>query len=223
VTEPPPPPQPPGPQEPTGQQPTISYGYPGGPPDPPVRRSKAALITAIIVGAVLVAGGGGAGIYLLTKSDDNPQGTATGAAKPGSPTNPSAPESEPGSGGSNVPSAPAPPSGEAPPAGSAAPTTRGGGGTGGGQDDAAIVQVTQKYASAVSGKDEAGAKAATCDNEPGLLYSSAEKVEVVGKPEKYGDDTASINVKVNLGGGTEPIDNFPLFMDKKNNAWCISN
>ena len=222
------PPQQPGPPEPTptptGEQPTVSYGFPGGPAEPPVRKSKAGLITLIVVVAVLVIGGGGAGVYFLTKGDDDPKTNAAGTSQSGSPTgDPSAPQSGPAS-GSNAPSEP-PPSNQAPNSGPAAPTTGqgGGGGGGGGADDAAIVQVADKYAKAVSGKDEAGAKAVTCDNDPGLLYSSAEKVEVVGKPEKYGDDTASINVKVNLGGGSEPIDNFPLFMDKKNNAWCISN
>lgn len=219
------PPQQPGLPEPmpTGQQPTVSYGFPGGPAEPPVRKSKAGLITAIVVGAVLVLGGGGTGIYFLTKSDDNPKGNAAGTSQSGSPSgNPSAPQSGPAS-GSNAPSE-SPPSNQAPSSGPAAPTTgQGGGGGTPGPDDAAIVQTAEKYVKAVTGKDEAGAKAVTCDNDPGLLYNSAEKVEVVGKPEKYGDDTASINVKVSLGGGTEPIDNFPLFMDKKNNAWCISN
>lgn len=215
----PPQPQPPGP-DPTAQQP-VSFGYPGGPAEPPPRRSKAGLITAVVVGAVLVLGGGGAGIYFLTKGDD-PKGTATGASQTSTPTaKPTAPAS-----GSGSASTPPNSTSQAPNSGGSAPPTSGGGGGGGstgGPDDAAITQVADKYAKAVTGKDEAGAKAVTCDNDPGLLYSSAEKVEVTGKPEKYGDDTASINVKINLGGGSEPIDNFPLFMDKKNNGWCISN
>jgi len=174
------------------------------------------VITAVVVGAVLVLGGGGVGVYYLTKSDD-PKNTGSSSSQTGSPgAKPTTPAS-----GSGAPTTPPNSTSQAPTSGTAAPTT-GGGGTGG-PDDTAITQVAEKYAKAVSGKDEAGAKAVTCDNDTGLLYSSAEKVEVVGKPDKYGDDTASINVKVSLGGGTEPIDNFPLFMDKKSNGWCISN
>lgn len=203
-------------------QPTVSYGYPGGPTEPPGPKSKAGLITAVVVGAVLLLGGVGTGIYFLTK-DDDPKNTATGSSQTNPPSaNPTAPSS-----GSEAPSTP-PASGQPPASGAIPPPTNPGGGGGGGggtggADDAAIIQVAEKYAKAVTGKDEAGAKSVTCDNDTGLLYSSAEKVELIGKPEKYGDDSASINVRINLGGGSEPIDNFPLFMDKKNNAWCISN
>jgi hypothetical protein len=217
VTE---PPQPPGGEPDQPAQQPVSYGYPGGPAEPPARKSKAGVITAVVVGAVLVLGGGGAGVYFLTKADD-PKNTGSSSSQTGSPgAKPTTPAS-----GSGAPTTPPNSTSQAPTSGTAAPTTGGGGGGGGtgGADDAAITQVAEKYAKAVSGKDEAGAKAVTCDNDTGLLYSSAEKVEVVGKPDKYGDDTASINVKVSLGGGTEPIDNFPLFMDKKSNGWCISN
>jgi hypothetical protein len=220
------PPQQPGPygQDPYGQQ---SGQFGAQQPDPyaqqqppgflPPPKSRAGLITAVVIGAVLVLAGGGTGIYFLTKGDDSGGNTATSTSQKSTPqTQQSAPS---GSAGPTTtkPGEPAATSGSTPTTGDG-----GGGGGGGGADDAQIVQIAEKYAKAVTGKDEAAAKSVTCDNDSGLLYTSAEKVEVVGKPEKYGDDTASINVKITIGA-SDPIDNFPLFMDKKNNAWCIAN
>ena len=44
---------------------------------------------------------------------------------------------------------------------------------------------------------------------------------MTGKPEKFGEDGASIDVRVTIGS-SEPIDGFPLFMNKKGNGWCVS-
>jgi hypothetical protein len=193
------------------------------PPAPP-RKSNAGVITAIVVGAALVLGGAGAGVYFLTKNDE-PANTATGSSQTQSATQPS--PTTPTSEVTGVP--PTQNSDKAPPiqVTTTTPTPKppeggGGGGGGNGADDANIVQVAQKYAKAVTAKDEAAAKSATCDNETGLLYTYAQKVEVTGKPEKYGDDNANIFVRITVEG-TDPIDDFPLFMDKKNNAWCISS
>ena len=233
MTEPPQQPDP-HPQDPSDQQPTTQfgqeppaadsgYGYPGGPAEPPPRKGNAGVITAIVVGAVLVLGGAGAGVYFLTKGDD-PKNTATSISQSNS-AKPTTPTTQPTSGSSGPNTPPTTSDKTTSIESTPTPTTTAGGGAGGGggADDTQIVQVAEKYAKAVSGKDEAGAKSVTCDNDTGLLYTSAEKVDVVGKPDKYGDDTASINVKISLGGGSEPIDNFPLFMDKKNNAWCVSS
>lgn len=210
-------------EQPAEQPPGVVGGYGtypnGGTGDPPPPRSKAGIITAAVVGGALLLGGVGAGIYFLTKGDD-PQPAASSSSSRATvpPTQGSSTPQQP-SGSANVPppvsdttaaSVPPPP----PP-----PPTSGGGGS---PDDAAISQVAEKYAKAVTAKDEAAAKSATCDNEPGLLYASAEKVEVVGKPEKFGDDSASVPVKISIGA-SDPIENFPLFMDKKDNGWCISS
>jgi hypothetical protein len=223
------PPQQPGPygQDPHGQQPEQfgtqqpdPYGQEQPPGFLPPPKSRAGLITAVVIGAVLVLIGGGTGVYFLTKGDGSGS-TATNTSQKSAPqTQQTVPS---GSGTPTAPksSDPAPTSGSTPTSSGGEGGGGGGGGTGG-ADDAQIVQIAEKYAKAVTGKDEAGAKSVTCDNDSGLLYTSAEKVEVVGKPEKYGDDTASINVKITIGA-SEPIDNFPLFMDKKTNGWCISN
>jgi len=245
MTEPPPeqpgsaePPEQPGPaeQDPESQQPTTEfdqqppdsdsgYGYPGGPAEPPQKKSNAGVITTIVVGAVLVLAGAGTGVYFLTKSD-SPKNDAISTSQSNS-AGPTPTTSAAGPSGTGTPPTTSDNTAsiELPPPPAPPPTTTAGGGGGGGgdADDAQIVQVAEKYAKAVTSKDEASAKSVTCDNESGLLYASAEKVEVVAKPDKYGDDTASINVKISLGGGSEPIDNFPLFMDKKNNAWCVSS
>jgi hypothetical protein len=207
------------PPDPFGAQQPNPYGQQQPPGFLPPPKNRAGVITAVVIGAVLVLAGGGAGVYFLTKGNDSPN-TATSTSQKSAPQTTPSPRS-----GSSSPTTPKP-SNEAPTSGST-PTSSGGsdgggGGGGGGADDAQIVQVAEKYAKAVTGKDEAAAKSVTCDNDSGLLYTSAEKVEVVGKPEKYGDDTASINVKITIGA-SEPIDNFPLFMDKKTNGWCISN
>ncbi|HEV2783387.1 MAG TPA: hypothetical protein VGX25_28725 [Actinophytocola sp.] len=224
------PPQQPGPygQEPHGQQPgpygqdpTAQYGqqppgyggYPGGPGGPPPpKKTNAGVIAAVVAGAVLVLGGAGTGIYFLTKGDDTPSNTASTGGQT-STSKPKTSGSQPKTRTSDRTESATPPR--------TSSGGGGGGGGGGGAGDAAIIEVAEKYAKAVTDKDEGAAKSLTCENDTGLLFDSGGKVEVTGKPETYGEDSASINVKVTLGSG-DPIEDFPLFLDKKDAGWCVS-
>lgn len=241
MTQPPQQPDPEGSQPQGGQQPPADGGFAAFPPGPtaadptgtgplpagtgePPRRNRSGMITAIVIAAVLVLAGGGTGVYFLTKGDDDPSPSASSNSSAGNvPPTTTSGSAPTGSGGA----VPPPSGGGQPPASGAAPTsggTGGGGGAGTGspEDDAKIVEIAQKYASAVTNKDEGAAKSVTCDKEAGLLFNDVQKVEVTGKPEKYGDDTASIGVKITIPE-QDPIDNFPLFMGKESNVWCISN
>jgi hypothetical protein len=204
------------------------YGYPGGPQSPPPKKRSGLVIALVIVGAILVLGGGGTGVYFLTKGKDNSsnnsQGGGGGAPSSGPQIKPTGPKLGTGS-PSSIGGLPFP-SGGSSGSGSAAPpksgTVGGPGGPLNGSDEAAITDAAKRYATAVTNKDEAGAKDLTCDKtDGGILYDSGGKVEVTGKPESFGSDSASIDVKVTIGD-SEPIDNFPLFMNKKGSGWCVS-
>jgi hypothetical protein len=199
-------------QQPTAQFGPAGYpGYPGGPPGPPPKRRGTGVIIAVIVGAVLVLGGAGTGVYFLVKGS-NKTDSSSASGNGGGGTTPSSKRTTPSSGKTTT-------SEDGPGTTTARPPASGGGGGGGGLNDAAIVDVATKYANAVTNKDENGAKQLTCDNNPGLLFDSGAKVEVTGKPESFGDEGATIAVRVTVGNS--PIDDFPLFLNKKGDGWCV--
>ncbi|SDI05943.1 hypothetical protein SAMN05192558_101819 [Actinokineospora alba] len=188
------------------QQQFGGYGPGGVPP-----KSNTGKIVAIVAIALLVLGGAGTGVYFLTKGDDKPSTTAgtdsTSSAKP----KPTTTEEEPTESSEETTT-----------------TTKkssGGGGAGGGGAD--IAAAGQKYADAVNAKDEAAAKALTCDGtDPGIMYTSVTdggadaKVTVVGEPTLYGDENGKVDTEVVIGGSS-PI-KFPIVFEKKSKGWCVS-
>jgi hypothetical protein len=185
------------------------------------------MIALVIVGAILVLGGGGAGVYFLTKGNDSSNNSQGGGGVSSSEPKTKPSGLKPGSGSpSSIGGLPFPSNGggsggssgsKAPP-----PSVGGPGGPISGGDADAITDTAKRYAAAVSNKDEATAKGLTCEqSDGGILFDSGGKVEVTGKPESFGSDSASIDVKVTIGD-SEPIDNFPLFMNKKGSGWCVS-
>jgi hypothetical protein len=211
------PPQQPGPygQDPYGQQPGPQppgfdprYGHPGAPGGPPPAKRSPWVIVAVVVGALLVLGGAGTGIYFLTKDDGQPGTAASGSTAT---TGPGAPTSDPGS---------APTSQDGPATGTQPPPTSGDGGGGGGGGEAEIADVAGKYARAVTDKDADTAKALTCDKEPGILYDSVDKLEITGQPQKLTDDLATVQVRI-IVGTAEPVDGYPLSLERKDGAWCV--
>ncbi len=196
-------------QQPTAQFGPAGYpGYPGGPPPQPPKRRGTGVIVAVIVGAVLVLGGAGTGVYFLVKGSDKTDSSSASGNGGGGGT-PSSTRSTPPSSGKTTTSE------DKPDTSTVRPPVSGGGTP----NDAAIVDVATKYATAVTNKDETGAKQLTCDNNPGLLFDSGAKVEVTGKPESFGDEGATIAVRVTVGNS--PIDDFPLFLNKKGDGWCV--
>lgn len=175
-------------------------GYPGGPGgEPPGRRSTGMIITVAVV-AILVLAAAAVLIYVLTKDDSGGSAASTQStgAKPAPGTASGAPRSD-------ASSQPAPPGN---------PESGG---------DADIVKVAQAYAEAVNTRQEVAAKELTCDKtDPGVLYqstTSGQKVEVTGKPEMSGNDSAFIDFGVSTSG-TDPID-IPILMEN-NGGWCIA-
>jgi hypothetical protein len=212
------PPQQPGPygQDPYGRQPgqfgqpgpqPPGYGgHPGGPGAPPPRRRSPWVIVAVAVGALLVLAGAGTGIYFLTKDEGQPGTAAAGSTDTTAPGPETPPRSTPPNPGGTA--------GETQP-----PATGGGGGGGGGS--AEIADVAGKYAKAVTDKDATTAKSLTCDKEPGILYDSANKIEIAGEPQMMTEDLASVQVRISVSGMAEPLDGYPLTLERKDGAWCV--
>jgi hypothetical protein len=158
------------------------------------------MIVTVVV-AVLVLAGAALAVFLFTKDDSGDTASVgqTTSAKPG----------------------PVAPTGASPP-GSTDPSTPPGGGSGAG-GDAEIVRVAEAYAEAVNARKESTAEELTCDKtDPGVLYqstASGQEVQVTGRPEMSGSDSAFVDFGVSTSG-TEPI-NIPILLEN-NGGWCIA-
>ncbi|HET9140499.1 hypothetical protein [Actinophytocola sp.] len=191
---------------------TVQMPAPDGPPG---RKSRAGMITALVVAAVLVGGGIAVAIYLANRDDPagnaapNPAGTSSsGRPEPTASTGPSTGVSV------TLPSG-VTPSG-ATPTGPAEPPAQGA------QVDPAVQETAQRYAKAVSDRDEATAKSLSCNNqEAGILFENDTKVEVIGKTQMLDATSATIDVKVTIGQA-EPLEGFPLLLTKEPRGWCVS-
>lgn len=179
-------------------------------------RNKGVIIT-VVVAAVLVLGAAAIGLYVLLNDDEQPSPAATGSTGGASTTSTSSaapptsgPEVKPpptGQASDEVSASPQEPPPPPPP------------GSGGGTDDAELVDLANRYGKAVTDRDEATAASLTCDKQAGILFDSGGRIEVTGQVERYGEDSVSINIRLTIG--ENPIDNFPLYLDRKEGVWCV--
>jgi hypothetical protein len=208
MTEPPKQPELPGPSDKTTELP-LSGG-------PAPRKSRARMITALVVAAVLVLGGAGVGIYLATR-DEDPANTS--AANPTTTSSRSPDQTSPSeSGGVSVPPG-ATPTGT-PPDQSGQPEQPS---EQPGSVDPAVLETAQRYAKAVSDKDENTAKSLSCDNQQaGILFDESVKVEVIGKTQMLDANSATVDVKVTIGQA-DPLEGFPLLLNREPpKGWCVT-